>query len=127
MGVKDIHERIYKFVVTVLKILKKLPNTPENFIIRNQVARSITSMGANDNEADGADTKKDFIHKYSIVRKEGKESKYWLSLIADTNSILEKETRILIKENQEINNIVSTIIYNIKVTLSKLKVPKPIH
>lgn len=111
-GTRDIHGRIYKFVIRVLKLIKQLPKTPENLIIISQIARSVTSMGANDQEADGVTTRKDFIHKYSIVRKESKETVYWLNIIADTNEPLKPRMQDLIKEGEEIIKIVSTIIYN---------------
>ena len=115
---RDIHDRIYKFVIRVLKLIKQLPKTPENLIIINQIARSSTSMGANDQEADGASTKRDFVHKYSIVRKEGKETDYWLNIIADTNPTLKHRMKDLISEGREIIKIVSAIIYN---TQKKIK------
>mgnify|MGYP001604472759 CR=1 FL=1 len=109
---RDIHDRIYKFVIRVLKLIKQLPKTPENLIIIGQIARSVTSMGANDQEADGVTTRKDFIHKYSIVRKESKETVYWLNIIADTNLSFKPRMKDLIDEGIEIIKIVSTIIYN---------------
>ena len=114
---RDIHDRIYKFVIRVLKLIKHLPKTPENLIIINQIARSATSMGANDQEADGVSTKKDFVHKYSIVRKESKETDYWLSIIADTNPTLKDRMKNLISEGREIIKIVSAIIYNTQKTI----------
>lgn len=111
-SIHDIHERIYTFVVRVLKLIKQIPKTPENIIIIDQLTRSVTSMGANDREADGATTKKDFIHKYSLVRKEGKETEYWLDLIADTNVNLKLRMTNLLLEGEEIIKIVSKIIYN---------------
>lgn len=71
---RDIHDRIYRFIVRVLNFLKFLPKTQQNIIIINQVTRSVTSMGSNDQEADGTQTKRDFIHCYTTVRKEGKET-----------------------------------------------------
>ena len=82
----DIHERIYKLIVRVIILVNKLAKTPSNFVIINQILRSVTSMGANDQEADGTLTKKDFIHKFTIVRKENKETNFWLRLIVDTNN-----------------------------------------
>ena len=111
---KDIHKRIYNYVIRVLKLVKTLPKTPENLIIINQITRSVTSMGANDQEADGVTTKNDFIHKYSIVRKESKETDYWLRIIADTNPLLEPRMQDLMSEGIEIIKIVTTIIYNTK-------------
>ncbi|MBI2195501.1 MAG: four helix bundle protein [Candidatus Levybacteria bacterium] len=108
---QDIHERIYQFVIATLKYIRKLPKTQENFIIINQLARSATSMGANDQEADGTHTKKDFISKYAIVRKETKESAYWLRALADLNPRYLAEGTKLREEAIEIAKIVSTIIY----------------
>jgi four helix bundle protein len=50
---KNIHERIYNFVIRVLNLLKYLPKSSQNLIIINQITRSVTSMGSNDQEADG--------------------------------------------------------------------------
>lgn len=69
-------------------------------------------MGANDREADGTITVRDFVSKYSIVRKEGKETDFWLNVIADTNPKLKPRMLSLITEGNEIIKIVSTIIYN---------------
>ena len=108
----DIHERIFTFVVNVINFLNKIPKTPTNLIFINQSTRSVTSMGANDQEADGALTRKDFIHGYTVVRKEGKETVFWLKIIGKTNTNFEKEANELIKEGNEIVAIVSTIIKN---------------
>ena len=67
---KDIHERIYQFVIRVINLTKVLPKNPQNDVVIYQLVKSATSMGANDQEADGAESKKDFIAKYSIVKKE---------------------------------------------------------
>lgn len=107
----DIHERIYQFILSVITLVNKLPHTSSNNIIINQVLRSVTSIGANDQEADGTLTKKDFIHCYTIVRKEAKETVFWISLIGDTNTLEIKDAVIPIqKEGTEIIAIVSTII-----------------
>ena len=81
----DIHERIFALIIEVLSFAQKLPRTPVNQTIIPQIINSATSMGANDQEADGVATRKEFIHRYSIVRKEGKETAYWLRLIESTN------------------------------------------
>ena len=108
----DIHERIFNFVIAVINFLNKLPRTPTNLIFINQCTLSVTSMGANDQEADGAITTKDFIHGFTIVRKEGKETVFWLRVIGKTNKPFEIEADELIKEGHEIVAIISTIIKN---------------
>jgi four helix bundle protein len=106
----DIHNRIFDFVVRVVKLVKSLVKNETNIIIIPQLLRSVTSIGANDQEADGTLTKKDFIHCYTIVRKETKETLFWLKLIAETNPEIKRKMSLLIKENQEIVSIVSAII-----------------
>lgn len=112
--IQDIHERIYQFVLRVLSLTKALPKNQHNLILINQITKSATSMGANDQEADGTDSRKDFIAKYSIVRKEGKETNYWLRLIVDTNPEFRKRMEALMQEGKEIVKIVSAIMLNAK-------------
>lgn len=111
---RDIHERIYSFVIRVINLTKSLPPTSQNIVLINQIVRSATSMGANDQEADGTDSKKDFIAKYAIVRKEGKETSYWLRLIADTNLSIKSRMNNIQQEGKEIVKIVSSIILSAK-------------
>jgi four helix bundle protein len=111
----DIHERIYKFVIRVINLTKTLAKTPQNEVIIHQIVKSATSMGANDQEADGAESKKDFIAKYTIVKKENKETNYWLRVIEDTNpEEMVKRYEDIRKEGLEILRIVSAIIINTK-------------
>jgi|SRR3989344_4451288 len=99
----DIHKRIYEFIIKVIKVVNSLAKTSSNQVIIGQILRSVTSMGANDQEADGSLTKKDFLHRYTIVRKEGKET--------DTNSDQVKlQAQPLIAEGNEIVAIISSII-----------------
>lgn len=110
---RDIHIRIHKFIVNCfINIVRKIPKTPENTPIIKQIAASLTSIGANDQEADAADSKKDFIAKYKIVKKETKETKYWLAFISDTLIIEKSAVSPFIQESQEILLIVSKIILN---------------
>lgn len=108
----DIHDRIFEFIIVVIELTKLLPKTPQNLMIINQIMRSVTSMGANDQEADGASSRRDFLHCYTIVRKEGKETLFWLKLIQRTNENPKLETSPIIKEAKEIVAIISTIINN---------------
>ena len=106
----DIHERNFKFVVNTLKLIKYLPKSLENQVIINQLIRSVTSVGANDQEADGVSSKRDFIHCYTIVRKELKETKYWLTLLIELNPGVKSRLQPQIEESNELIKIVSSII-----------------
>ncbi len=111
---QDIHDRIYKFVLTVLNEVKKVPRTTENIVLIKQVIRSAGSIGANAAEADGAESKKEFIHKFTIAKKEAKETWYWLSIIKDYNQQIKDKFMNLLDENQQIIAIISKIIINSK-------------
>ena len=76
--VYDIRERVFNFAQRVLEIAEKLPQSRVCDVLRTQLVKSGTSIGANVEEADGAVTKRDFINKIAIARKEAKETKYWL-------------------------------------------------
>lgn len=112
---KDIHLRIHTFVVNCfVNIVRRIPKSIENTPIIKQISASLTSMGANDQEADASNSNKDFVAKYTIVKKETKETKYWLSFIRDTAILDSKLVDPYIGESQEILLIVSKIIQNSK-------------
>jgi len=79
--VYDLKERTFKFAQRILDITLLLPRNPQCEILRKQLTKSGTSIGANVEEADGALTRKDFVNKMAIARKEAKETQYWLKLI----------------------------------------------
>jgi four helix bundle protein len=110
---KDIHKRIYKFIVNCFRdVVKQIPNTVENTPIKQQLTSSLTSIGANDQEADAAGSRKDFIAKYMIAKKETKETYYWLCFVRDTVMVKELTVNPYIAECKEILLIVSKIIEN---------------
>lgn len=106
----NIHKRIFDFVIRVLRLTKALPKTQQNLIFIKQITRSVTSIGANDQEADGSSTRKDFYHCLTIVKKETKETNYWLKIISETNPSLKNKMLLLIQEGQEIEAIISSIV-----------------
>lgn len=110
---KDIHRRIYHFVLNCFQdVVKKIPKTIENTGIISQLSNSLTSIGANDREADASGSQRDFIAKYTIVRKETNETLYWLSLVHDLKLVTPSVVAPYIKEGDEIFKIVSAIIKN---------------
>ncbi len=111
---KEIHERIYQFVLSVLRYIKILPRSFENQVLVAQLIRSVTSIGANDQEAAGTFTRADFAHCYTLVRKEAKESLFWLRLLGDCNSGSKFNTSRLLVEGDEIVRVVTAIIFSTK-------------
>ena len=107
----DLEDRTLKFAKSIRKFVKNLPNSTSNFEDVKQLVRSSGSVGANYIEANEALSKKDFILRIKISRKESKESRYWLNLI-DTkeDKILNKERGEYIQEAQELMNIFGAIL-----------------
>lgn len=106
----DLEERTLKFAKMVLVFVRRMAKTEENKILIRQMVRSGTSVGANYLEANDADSKKDFIHKIRISRREAKETSYWLKLIVFVNNSLQKFIEPLQQEAKELNLIFSKII-----------------
>lgn len=109
----DLRQRILKFVLRVIELIKKLPENRINRIFIDQIVRSASSIGSNYEEADGTPTKKDFVYKMGLVKKEAKETKYWLRLIRLTNNdTLWPLIDELGQENEELIKIFAKIIIN---------------
>jgi len=70
--------------VQIIRLSTTLPNTPEGKVIRNQITKSGTSIGANYREANRARSKPDFKNKIAICESEASETQYWLEVIVDT-------------------------------------------
>ena len=80
----DIQQRTFDFAKRIVKLVDVLPRTLAATEIGRQLLRSGTSVGANVQEADAAESRSDFIHKLSIALKEARETRYWLALIDST-------------------------------------------
>jgi len=107
----DLEERTFEFAKRVIKFCKKLKRTTENIKLIDQVVRATGSIGANYIEANEALSKKDFIMRIKISRKESKESRYWLRLIVETNNLeSDEEGEFLINEASEFIKIFNSII-----------------
>ena len=106
----DLEERTAKFGENVIELAKILPKNTINNTLISQVVRSATSIGANYCEADGAESGKDFRHKIAVCKKEAKETKHWLRMIAKANPESSEKIRLLWKEAQELTLILSSIL-----------------
>ena len=110
----DLEKRTLEFSVKLIKTLKKLPKNLYNYKISAQVIDSGTSIGANYMEANGAESKKDFIHKVRISLKESKETRYWLNILIRINSTMIYELIALKNESNEFVLIFGKITSNNK-------------
>lgn len=107
----ELKERTYQFALRILKLASKLTNTGESGVIRRQLCKSGTSVGANLEEADGSLTLNDFVYKVDTSFKECKETRYWLRLIIDRKLLRKQIVIPELDESEELIKILSTIIY----------------
>ena len=111
---KQLEARTKKFAIRIIELSILLSNSPENRVIKNQVTKSGTSIGANYREANRSRSKSDFTNKIKICESEASETVYWLEIISDLNQIeLGKIERTLAEAN-EILAIFTSIGKNLK-------------
>lgn len=108
----DLEERTSLFSEEIIELAKKTKKNVVTISIISQLVRAGTSIGANYCEANGASSKKDFKNKIFICKKESKETKYWLRLLAKSDETVENECRKLWQEAQEYTLIFSKIAFN---------------
>jgi four helix bundle protein len=80
---KNLEKRTRKFAVRIIKLSATLPNTPESMVVRNQITKCGTSVGANYREANRARSRADFKNKIKICESEASETQYWLEIIVE--------------------------------------------
>ena len=80
---KDLEQRTRRFAVKIIRLSITLPNTPEGKIVRNQLTKAGTSIGANYREANRARSRADFRNKIKICEGEASETQYRLEIVAD--------------------------------------------
>ena len=106
----DLEERTARFGEDIIVFVRTLPSDRVNAELISQIVRSATSIGANYMEADEAESKKDFRHKIALCKKESKETKHWLRMLAKANPNRAEECRKLWCEAQELTLIFSAIL-----------------
>jgi len=111
----DLEERTYTFAKEVALFCRRLSKNLSNVEYERQLIRSAGTVGANYIEANESLSKKDFVMRIKICRKESKESAYWLRLIRDTNGDeLRGESSTLFDEAIQLKKIFSSIVEKTK-------------
>ncbi len=106
----DLEERTLEFAKEIIKLCQKLPQNTINFKLISQLIDASSSVGANYREANERLSRKDFVYRMRITRKECKEGTYWLELLKEANLNFSDEINVFIKESQELRNIFTSII-----------------
>jgi four helix bundle protein len=107
-------EKSYAFALRVVKLYRYLIEEKKEYVLSKQVLRSGTSIGANIEEANGAQSKQDFISKVSIAYKESRETGYWLRLLLDGGYLETSQYSSISKDCNEMQKIISSIIVTSK-------------
>jgi len=115
----DIRQRTFEYASRVIKLYQALEVGDQGAgrVLSRQLLRSATSIGANIEEAQSAESRRDFIHKLTIAQKEARESLYWLRLIEKSKIIPPKRLGLLIQETDEITAVITAIILSTKKNL----------
>jgi len=106
----NLYNKAYAFAIRITNAYQFLSKEKREFILSKQLLRSGTSIGANVAEANGAISKADFSAKISISYKECLETKYWLSLLKDTNYIDQNTFESVFQDADELAKILFTIL-----------------
>jgi four helix bundle protein len=106
---KDLEKRTRKFAVSIIKLSANLPKTPEGMVIRNQITKSGTSVGANYREANRARSRADFKNKIKISESEASETQYWLEVIIEAKWLSWEDVKPDYDECSELLAIFTTI------------------
>ena len=109
----DLQERLFRFAVDVLKLMRSLKGGTDLKIISYQLGKSSTSSGANYEESQAAVSRADFSYKVAVSLKEMRESNYWLRILKELYPE-NNEVKSLTKESFELKSILGAI--NLKVS-----------
>ena len=112
-------EKAYKFALRTIKLYQYLANEKKEFVMSKQVLRSGTSIGANIEETNQAQSKMDFIHKLAISQKESFETHYWIRLLRDSEFLTDKLAESLLTDCEEVQKLITSSIKTAKLNSEK--------
>jgi len=84
----DLEERLLEFSVRVIRVTESMRRTPAGIYVADQLLRSATSPYGHHGEAEGAESRDDFIHKLRVCYKELREARRWLRLVQRTPLVM---------------------------------------
>lgn len=110
----DLKARCYQFSLDTIALTDKLPAKRSAWVIQDQLIRSATSVGANLFEAGAASSRLEYKRYYEISLKSANETKYWLNLLKDIALVNDKSVDVLIKEVNELANMLAAGVLKLK-------------
>ncbi len=109
-----IQEKSYAFALKIVKLYQHLVEQKKEYLLSGQLLRSGTSIGANVEEAIGAQAGRDFSAKMSIAYKEARETDYWLRILRDSGYLDGVESVTIFTDCEEILKLTGSIIRTMK-------------
>lgn len=105
----SVRDKSYAFALRMIKMYQHFTKDKQEFILSKQVLRSGTSIGANIEEASGAQSNKDFLAKMTIAYKEARETHYWLRLLHDSGYFTENAAISILNDCEELLKMLASI------------------
>ena len=109
-----LREKSYAFAIRIVHLSRFLKEEKKEAVLSKQVIRCGTSIGANIEEASGAQSNNDFIAKLHISLKESKETHYWLRLLRDTGYLTSEQAESMLADLDEIITLLTRSLKTIK-------------
>ena len=111
----------FNFAIRIVNLHKHLANKQKEYVLSKQLLRSGTSIGANINEAQVAQTKADFIAKMSIASKEARETEYWIRLLTETHYLdpTKEYVDTLLQESKALSKMLTSIVKTAQMNMHK--------
>lgn len=106
---KQLEARTKKFAIDIIKLSTSLPDTPEGKVIKYQITKSGTSIGANYREANRSRSKADFKNKITICESEASETVYWLEILNELSWVENQKVQLILTEANELLAIFTSI------------------
>jgi four helix bundle protein len=119
-----VKDKSFDFAIRIVKLYQYLNGNKKEFILSKQLLRSGTSIGAMIREAEHAESKNDFIHKFAIAQKEANEVVYWLELLKATDYLSEKEFENIYDDAITILKLITSILKTSKNQLVQKSISK---
>jgi four helix bundle protein len=111
---RDLDERLLEYGVRIIRLVEALPKSSVSRRIGDQLLRSGTSVGANYEEAQGAESKEDFVHKLQLALKELREALYWIRLLAKAGKLPADKLANILDESIQLRAILSKSVATAK-------------
>lgn len=112
-------DRLLDYAARIIKVVGALPKTPEGRRIGDELLRSGTSVGAHYEEAQGGESRADFLHKLQIAVKELRESNYWLRLLHRSGTLPANRLTAILDESNQLRAMLSKAVATAKGKLKK--------